>query len=127
MAQLDKDLAELIVLELAEQYNVTPTEVERAISGASSIAHLPWKFRIGIAAATSAAGFAFSYFYLKHGLKKIKRQNDIELEIIDNARKIVMVKAEQGDYINAEGGFDGATFLNDYDFYKIAEREKRSK
>jgi len=81
------------------------------------------KNRLLIAASIVAIGWTGTAVYIVHGVKKMKADNAREFEVIDEARKVIMVKAAQGEYDLADR-FDSERFLSDYEFYKIAARNK---
>jgi len=84
--------------------------------------HLPMKYRIAIGATVAAIGWTGSAVYLYTSVRKMKSDNARELEIIDSARKVVMLKAARGEY-DGDGYFMSEKFLSDYEFYKMAARE----
>jgi hypothetical protein len=84
--------------------------------------HLPWKYRVSLAAGITLTGWSVGAYFLAKQIKEMKETNARELEVIDRARKIIMLKAAKGEY-DTPNSFDGARFLSDYEFYKIAARE----
>lgn len=85
--------------------------------------HLPMKYRIAIGATVAIIGWTGSAIYLYTSVKEMKNVNKRELEIIDSARKVVMLKAARGEY-DGDGSFMSEKFLSDYEFYKMAAREE---
>jgi hypothetical protein len=84
---------------------------------------LSLKTRLIIGGSVALIGWGGSAIIIYRGLNKMKVENKLELTIIDEARKVVMLKAAEG-YYDTPRGFDGDRFLSDYEFYKIAARDK---
>ena len=82
------------------------------------------KNRLIIAGCVVAVGWTGTAIYLYRSVEKMKASNALELKIIDEARKVIMVNSRKGEYDGVNGEFDADRFLSDYEFFKIAARDK---
>jgi len=85
---------------------------------------VPLKTRLIIAASIVAIGWTATAVYIVHGVQKMKADNAQEFEVFDRARKVVLVKLAEGEYMTPDGRVDAEKFLSDYEFYKMAARNE---